>query len=252
MPSAKGVFDVSAAVFDLLYAEKDTMSEVHWIQKALSLDEASGHSSLLELGAGTGRHARAFGDLGFSVTATEPSAEMLRQATKHDGVEFLLGDGRSLRLGRKFDVVLALFHVMSYQTSLTDVSNFFETASRHLNSGGVFGFDVWYSPAVLFLRPEERSLTKENDAIRVTRTAVPLEDVQHSRVDVHYTYTVEDIGAGTARTFQEVHAMRHFTITEIQLFSEPHGFRIVDVREYMSERTPGRETWGVWFTLQKS
>lgn len=252
MPKDDGVFDISASVFDLLYADKDTISEVQWIRGALRLDEASVSSSLLELGAGTGRHARAFADLGFSVTAVEPSAEMLRHAKNHDGVEFLQGDGRSIQLGKKFDAVLALFHVMSYQTSLTDVSNFFETASRHLNTGGVFGFDVWFSPAVLSLRPEERSLTKENEAIRVTRTAVPLEDVQHSRVDVRYTYTVEDLGAGTVRTFEEVHAMRHFTITEIQLFSEPHGFRMVDAREFMSERTPGRETWGVWFTLQKS
>ena len=248
MPKADGIFNISASVFDLLYAEKDTISEVQWIRRALCLDE----TSLLELGAGTGRHARAFADLGFSVTAVEPSAEMLQHAKKHEGVKFLQGDGRSIRLGKKFDVVLALFHVMSYQNSLADVSNFFESASRHLNAGGVFGFDVWYSPAVLFLRPEERSLTKENDAIRVTRTAVPHEDVQHSRVDVHYTYTIEDIRAGTVRTFEEVHAMRHFTSTEIQLIAEANGLSVVDSCEFMSERAPSRETWGVWFTLQKS
>lgn len=252
MPSTEGVFDVSASVFDLLYAEKDTNSEVQWILESLSLDEKSLHSSLLELGAGTGRHARAFADVGFSVTAVEPSSEMLRHAPQHDGVEFVQGDGRSIQLGKDFDLVLALFHVLSYQVSLADVTKFFETVSRHLRTGGLFGFDVWYSPAVLFLRPEERIRTQENDAIRVTRKAVPLEDVQNSRVDVRYTYTVEDLKSGTVRTFEEVHAMRHFTFTEIQLVAQSHGFKIVDSREFMSEQKPSRETWGVWFTLQKS
>ena len=251
MTGGERVFDVSAGVFDLLYRDKNTYGEVEWISRFFGAQEDESNFSILEIGAGTGRHARAFGDLGFSVTAVEPSQKMLERASLHQRVTFILGDGRNLQLNTKFDAVLALFHVVSYQTSLSDVSDFFETASRHLKTGGIFGFDVWYSPAVMSLRPERRILTKENAQLRVTRGATPSEDVQNSRVDVHYAYTVEEINSGDVNRFEEIHAMRHFTQGEIQLLADSHGLSIVGVREFMSDRKPSRDTWGVWFTLQK-
>lgn len=251
MANGKAVFDVSASVFDLIYREKDTAKEVRWIIDQLERSHQPTTSKILEIGAGTGRHAREFGDLGFTVTAVEPSTKMLERATAHERVSFVQGDGRYVRLQENFDAVLALFHVVSYQTSISDVSSFFETSSEHLEPGGIFGFDVWYSPAVMFLRPERRFLTKEDEKLRVTREAIPSENVQNSRVDVHYSYTVEDLSSGSTEIFEETHAMRHFTHAEIELLADSHGFTIMDAREFMSDREPSRDTWGVWFTLQK-
>lgn len=251
MEASSSIFKNSASIYDLLYEEKDTHGEVRWVLSELETVGLKNDAKILEIGSGTGRHARAFADLGFSVTAVEPSEPMLKRATPHDRVSYLLGDGGSLRIDEKFDAILALFHVVSYQSSLSDVSNFFETASRHLKTGGIFGFDVWYSPAVMSLRPERRILTKENAQLRVTRGATPSEDVQNSRVDVHYAYTVEEINSGDVNRFEEIHAMRHFTQGEIQLLADSHGLSIVGVREFMSDRKPSRDTWGVWFTLQK-
>lgn len=246
------VFSDSASLYDLLYEEKDTSGEIGWILSRLKARGLPDSGKILEIGAGTGRHARGFADVGYTVTAIDPSEEMLKRAAPHDRVSFLRADGVNLRLDQKFDAVLALFHVVSYQATPAMVSSFFHTASEHLNDGGLFGFDIWYSPAVMSLQPEDRVLTKEVDELRVTRLAKPVEDVPHSRVDVKYTYTVEEVTSGTARTFEEVHAMRHFTSTEIQLIAEAHGLSVVDSCEFMSERAPSRETWGVWFTLQKS
>lgn len=251
MEASSSIFNNSASIYDLLYEEKDTSGEVRWISSELEAVRLKNGAKILEIGSGTGRHARAFADLGFSVTAVEPSEPMLKRATPHDQVSYLLGDGGSIRINEEFDVVLALFHVVSYQSSLSKVSDFFETASHHLKTGGIFGFDVWYSPAVMSLRPERRILTKENAQLRVTREATPSEDVQNSRVDVCYTYTVEEINSGEVNSFEEIHAMRHFTQGEIQLLADSHGFTIVGAREFMSDREPSRDTWGVWFTMQK-
>ena len=177
---------------------------------------------------------------------------MLERAEPHARVTYLHGDTASTSLEEKFDAVLALFHVMSYHTSLPELHRFFDTASRHLDSGGLFAFDVWFTPAVHSLIPEARVLEKANSQISVTRTATPTEDIARSLVTVSYDYTVEDLASGTASTFTESHAMKHFAQTEIELLAGRHGFELVEALEFMSSAKPSRNTWGVWFTLRKA
>ena len=245
------VFHESASVYDLLYGEKDSPNEAAWIADTLSSHGLKPGGKLLEFGSGTGRHARLLAERGYLVTGVEPSADMLERAGHHPRATFLRGDTASTTLTQKFDAVLALFHVMSYHTSDHELHSFFKTASLHLRRGGLFGFDVWYSPAVSFLVPESRTLTKENGQLRVTREATPIEDIEHSLVYVHYTYAVELLSSGELTRFEETHAMRHFTHSEIQLLADLHGFTIVDSREFLTDQRPSRDTWGVWFTLRK-
>ena len=251
MSASPEVFHKSAAVYDLLYGEKDTVAEAEWVVARLQSHGCKSGGHLLEFGSGTGRHARMLADWGYRVTGVEPSSEMLEQAAPHPRVAYLRGNAASTNLEEKFDAVLALFHVMSYHTSLAELHGFYETASRHLDSGGLFGFDVWFTPAVHSLVPEARVLEKANSHISVTRTATPTEDIAHSLVTVSYSYIVEDLTSGTTSTFSESHAMRHFTQTEIELLAGQHGFELLESREFMSDREPSRDSWGVWFTLQK-
>ena len=252
MNSSLKAFQESAAVYDLLYGEKDTLAEAEWIAATLESHGCPPSGRLLEFGSGTGRHARILADRGYLVTGVEPSTDMLERAEPHARVTYLHGDTASTSLEEKFDAVLALFHVMSYHTSLPELHGFFDTASRHLDSGGLFAFDLWFTPAVHSLIPEARVLEKANSQISVTRTATPTEDIARSLVTVSYDYTVEDLASGTASTFTESHAMRHFTQTEIELLAGQHGFELVEALEFMSSAKPSRNTWGVWFTLRKA
>lgn len=251
MSTTPSVFHESAAVYDLLYGEKDTLAEAQWIASTLRAHGCPAGGNLLEFGSGTGRHARVLADKGFTVTGVEPSSDMLTRAVPHPRVTFLQGDTTSSGVSGTFDAVLALFHVMSYHTTLHDVHAFYETAAKHLNPGGLFAFDVWSTPAVHALVPETRLLEKADSQIAVSRTATPTEDIPHSLVTVTYDYTVKNLSTGAASTFAESHTMRHFTSTEIELLAETHGFGVLESREFMSERTPSRDTWGVWFTLRK-
>lgn len=251
MSGSPEVFHESAAVYDLLYGEKDTVAEAEWIAATLESHGCKPDGRLLEFGSGTGRHARVLADRSYQVTGVEPSAEMLERADTHPKVTFLQGDTASTNLPEKFDAVLALFHVMSYHTELSDLHAFFDTASRHLEAGGLFAFDVWYSPAVHSLVPEPRTVQRANGEISVSRIATPTEDIPRSVVTVSYDYAVENLITGSSSRFTESHAMRHFTEGEIQLLADSHGFTIVSAREFMSDREPSRETWGVWFILQK-
>lgn len=208
--------------------------------------------SILELGAGTGRHARHFADEGYLVTGVDPSKEMLARATAHPQVKLLEGDGRTARLGHEFDAVLALFHVVSYQTRVSDVRDFFRTAAIHTRTGSLFAFDIWYSPAVHHITPTARMIERENEAMIVRRSAQPDEDTQCSQVNVRYHYEIHEKDSGERYTFDELHSMRHFSYTEIEILASDAGFDVLQAQEFLTGAAPSRDTWGVWFVLRRS
>ena len=82
---------------------------------------------------------------------------------------------RTLNLNRRFDAVISLFHVMSYQTSNENLGKAVRTAARHLAPDGIFIFDFWYGPAVLAERPERREKELSDEYIQVRRAAEPKE-----------------------------------------------------------------------------
>src|SRR5262245_568069 len=69
-----------------------------------------GRASILDLGSGPGRLANALAAEGHRVVAVDDSADMLAHVT---GAEAVLADVWTLDLGRRFDVVLALSHLVN-------------------------------------------------------------------------------------------------------------------------------------------
>jgi SAM-dependent methyltransferase len=206
---------------------------------------------LLEFGSGTGKHGRLLAGRGYSVAGIERSEEMAAQAQASPGFICRQGDIRSVSLGRTFDAVLALFHVVSYQVSNSDVSAVLENAARHLEPGGIFFFDVWYTPAVLVQRPEVRVKRMSDDHSDVTRLAEPVIWPGENRVDVNYTIFIHEKASGAYETFSETHSMRHFSLPELDLFAKHSGFRREGAEEFFSGINPGEDTWGVCIVLRK-
>src|SRR5690606_25042100 len=98
---------------------------------------------------------------GYSVHGIDLSEDMLKIAeTRRKGKENKLNFSHSniqdLSLDKKFDIVVSLFHVMSYQNSNDEIIKALEVAKNHLVDGGVFIFDFWYGPAVLTDLPTTR------------------------------------------------------------------------------------------------
>ena len=96
---------------------------------------ASGGATLLELGSGGGSLASHLAPH-FRMTLTDVSPGMLAvYRTVNPGAEHVLGDMRTLRLGREFDVVLVHDAIM-YATTPADVQATLETAAMHCRRGG--------------------------------------------------------------------------------------------------------------------
>lgn len=95
--------------------------------------------TLLDLGAGAGNNAW-FLKPQFTCTLTDISDAMLTLSRiQNPECEHLLGDMRTLRIGRTFDAVL-VHDAVCYMTSREDLRKAAETAFVHLRSGGAAVF----------------------------------------------------------------------------------------------------------------
>ena len=241
------VFDAYSEYYDQLYQDKDYAAEVRYVSSHIERF-GNGGKSLLELGCGTGNHARLFAAEGYRVTAVDSAAGMVEQARRKDPgspVDFRLGDVRDLRIGKQYDAVVALFHVASYQTTNDDIRSFFETAFIHLAAGGLFIFDFWYGPAVLTQRPEVRVKRIENERIRVVRIAEPEMDSDRNSVVVKYEVLIEDKPTRELSRFHEDHTMRYFFEPEVSLLLAEHGIRVLRFEEWLTAKPASVMTWGV-------
>lgn len=247
---SSSVFDAYSRYYDLLYRDKDYFAEVEYIAGLLERFGVSGNR-LLEFGSGTGKHGGLLANRGYEVKGIERSAEMLAQADIVPGFTCLQGDICTVNLGETFDAVLSLFHVVSYQTTNDAVQAVFARAAEHLEAGGLFVFDVWYSPAVYAQKPEVRVKRMADEAIEITRITEPALHPNENRVDVNYTIFARDRASGEVETLTETHPMRHFSFLELDLLAQASGFAVVGVEEFQTGKKPSEETWGVCFISKR-
>lgn len=248
------VFGSYSRYYDLLYRDKDYRGEAAYVDSLIKRHK-QGPQRILDLGCGTGRHDVFLSRLGHELTGVDLSQEMLEvakaEAQRFEGPgrapTFSQGDVRTLRLGKTFDVVVSLFHVMSYQTKNSDLLDALTTIKEHLQPGGLFVFDAWYGPAVLSDPPSVRVKRLENDEIAVTRLAEPVVHANDSLVDVNYHVFVKDKRSGAVEEIRETHTMRYLFLPEIKLACEKVGLALSEFRTWMAEGEPGVHSWNVVF-----
>ena len=247
------VFNEYARYYDLLYQNKDYSGEAEYIH-GLIQTRAAGSKSILNLGCGSGRHDRELVMRGYSVTGIDISEEMLMVARNaaegHRLLKYQHGDIRYIRLEEKFDVVVSLFHVMSYQTSNDDLLGSFRTAHEHLKPGGLFVFDCWYGPGVLTDLPSVRVKELENDALKITRIAKPKLCPNENIVDIDYHIFIRDKCSGRMDEIRENHRMRYLFVPEIIECGKVNNFKIENYTREFSPLTPDESSWTITVCLR--
>ncbi len=124
-----------AGWFHLLTSPADYADEAAVILQLLREAVDGPLETMLELGSGGGNTASHLG-AHLRLTLTDLSPAMLDVSrTINPGAEHLVGDMRSLRLGRTFDAVL-IHDAVVYLTTAADLRAAIETAWAHLRPGG--------------------------------------------------------------------------------------------------------------------
>jgi SAM-dependent methyltransferase len=238
----------------MLYLDKEYSKEVEFVSSIIQR-HAPGARTVLDLGCGTGIHACALAQKGYRVTGLDRSVEMLAIAHKRGAktelsgsgaVEFQQSDIRDFKLPNRFDVVVALFDVISYLTTNPDQHAAFARIQEHLSPGGLLIFDHWYGPAVLTDRPTPRTKTFEDDEVKIHRFATPTLSVNDNVVNVRYDLVVVDKLLGRCREIVEIHRMRYLFWPEIVSLLLRHGLKPLEFCEWLSGREPDQSTWNTF------
>jgi SAM-dependent methyltransferase len=236
------VFERYAPLYDLFYRQRDVEREVA-ILCELCGRHGSLPSSVLDLGCGTGAHLQVFARLGWRAAGVEQSQEMLELAQRripNARVRWLHGDATQIELGERFDLVVGLFHVLSYQIDDREVVGLLRTAALH--AGSLVAFDFWYAPAVLAIGPEQREARVEGQGLCVTRTARPRLDAAARRIDVDYEFLVER-DDGSRERFSELHRLRCFDADEIAQFCRAAGLEMCALTCWPGSTPPTPADW---------
>jgi SAM-dependent methyltransferase len=244
------IFNSYGKYYDLLYKDKDYAGETAYIQHLLNYYGVS-KGDLLEFGSGTGKHGCLLAVRGYVVHGVELSADMIARAETAPGFTCQEGDITRVAMGRQYDAVLSFFHVISYLTRNDQLQAVFFNAAAHLNKGGLFIFDFWYSPAVYAQKPSMRVKRMADELVEITRIAEPDIHPNENRVDVNYTIFERNKTSGQFQTMHEQHPMRHFSLPEIDLFSAMYGFKRLVAEEFLTGHAPSEETWAICVVLQK-
>jgi len=238
--------------YDLLYREKDYAAECDLIERIFQTYGHGAVRSVLDLGCGTGGHAIPLAQRGYEVLGVDRSESMLSHAriklagsVSNGRVVVQLGDIRSIALQRHFDAVLMMFAVLGYQPENADVRSALATARRHLRSGGLLLFDVWYGPAVLHQGVSRRVKVIPTPGGQTVRVASAELDTRRHICTVQYHVRRFETGRLVAEA-QERHPVRYFFPLELELFLEISGFAMPRLGAFPEfDKDPDEATWNV-------
>ncbi len=245
------VFKDYAYYYNAFYGDKDYKGEAEKIDFLIK-KYGKNVKHILDFGCGTGRHDLELFDLGYQCEGVDLSETMIEIARENSAVsgkqiEFSVADIRAYKAEKKYDAVISLFHVMSYQNSNEDVLRTLASARKCLDKDGIFIFDAWYGPGVLSDRPAVRVKEIEEGNDRFIRIAKPVMHEEQNIVDVSYEILVIDKKTGKTKVIQELHKMRYFFRPEIEFLLQEADFELVDNLDCQTLGTTSFDSWTSYF-----
>ncbi|MGD9797769.1 MAG: class I SAM-dependent methyltransferase [Acidimicrobiia bacterium] len=201
-------YERSAHAYDLIQSARGRDDSAQVDRLVAMIDaRCPGGGSLLDVACGTGFHLaglrRHFTDL----AGVDLSQAMLRRARALVGdVPLELGDMRTFRLRRQFDVVTCLFSSIGYMVTLDDVRTAVANMAAHVDVGGLLLVEPWIHPDQWHLG--HRVAESANaDGLAVSRVSVNGREGHVSTFDLYWTIASDE----GVEQFTEPHRMGLYT-----------------------------------------
>ncbi|MCI2430619.1 class I SAM-dependent methyltransferase [Candidatus Acetothermia bacterium] len=222
------MYDEFAHLWPWISAPEGYAEEARFWRDALREELGPGRHHILELGVGGGNNLSHL-TKDFQATAVDLSEKMLAHSKKlNPGVEYIVGDMRTIRLDRKFKAVI-IHDAISYMLTEDDLRATFATAAAHLEPGGVFiTAPDWFKETFPGLRVSHK--TRANAQTELTYFEYAYDsDPNDSVMETILIYFIRE--RGQLRVEEDLHVTGLFPIqTWVNLMTEA-GF-VVEKKEY--------------------
>ncbi len=243
-----------AYYYNAFYKDKDYAKEARDVDLILK-EYGDNVKDILVFGCGTGNHDEEFINLGYRCHGIDMSSGMINEArkkaeAKHLDIEYEVADIRNYEPRRKYDAVISLFHVMSYQTGNDDIKSAFRSARAALSKGGLLLFDAWYGPGVLTEPPEVRIKEVEDANNRLVRLCRPVIYDKKNTVDVNYEILVLDNESKSVSSIKETHRMRYFFYPEMEEYLCEEGFKLIKNMDCGALGETSFSSWTCYFVAE--
>lgn len=217
--------------YDLFNDKKNYDIESDFLDKIFNKYAPNKVKNILDLGCGTGLHAKKLTSKGYSIFGLDLSNEMIKIAKTRNiqNAEFAVGNMSNFKIDKNFDACICMFAAFGYLTKNNQIKSFFESVKKHLNSRGILVLDCWNGLGVMHKLPIKRSKKVELKGMRIVRTSFP---EMHSYDHIcKVRFKVEFFGkdASLLKKYEENHEMRFFFPQEIIKYAEDTGFEILEI-----------------------
>ncbi|MBP9024754.1 MAG: class I SAM-dependent methyltransferase [Phycisphaerae bacterium] len=234
-----------AQYWRLMSAPEEYAAEAALWREAIRSRLGPGRHRMLELGVGGGHNmSHLTGD--FDFTAADIAPAMIEQARMlNPGVEFHVGDMRTMRLSRTFDGVL-IHDAIDYMRSEDDLRAVFGTAAAHLRPGGIFITSPdWFRDT--FRDPQIGCRSNTDGQTELTYFEYTYDpDPSDTTIETLMWYLIRE-GGGKPLVEQDHHVLGLFPLATWERLMADAGFRVEkDPYDVGGECYGGLLLVGVW------
>lgn len=172
---------------------------------------------------------------------TEASDKMLKEKVRF---KILLQDMTKLNLNRKFDLITCVLDSTNYILYEEDLKNYFKGVYNHLNSDGIFIFDINSSYKIKEILGNNIYNYNTEDIFYSWENYL-----ENDIVDMYLTFFVKD--GELFRRFEEFHRERAYEEKEIDAILEHLGFIVLEKHQGYSNNTINKQTERIVYIVKK-
>lgn len=241
--------------YDFIYHGKDYKKETGLIFNLSKKFGIKSPKKILEIGCGTGNHTMLLAKTGISLVAIDIDLEMVKIARKK------LSDRQNVKIihtsiehlkEKRFDLVIAMFNVVTYIESCKQLIQFMKGVAKRLNRNGVFIFDCWNGVAAIKDPPKRlKKTTVKQDGMTLEYNLTSQTDFFNQKTRLNYEIKVKSgriIEQGNSSFDQTL-----WTPMQVRFAIEEAGMKVIFCSPIMQPDKEATETdWKIMFCCKKS